>query len=102
MNYEVRFPTQSLEDKFYKALTKITPRSLQEKIMEETANLGSNPYPYGKKVFKKLTPPVRLQQYTAGYRLRFRDYRVLYDVDEKRKIVWVFVLRLRSEKTYKG
>jgi mRNA-degrading endonuclease RelE of RelBE toxin-antitoxin system len=101
MKYEVRFPTSSLEDKFYKILAKITPRSLQDEIMDETANLANNPYPYGKKVFKKLTPPIRLQQYTAQYRLRMKDYRVLYDVDERRKIVWVFVLRIRSEKTYK-
>lgn len=101
MKYEVRFPTPSLEDKFYKILSKVTPRSTQDEIMQETANLSDNPYPYGKKVFKKLTPPVKLQQYTAQYRLRIKDYRVLYDVDEKRKIVWVFVLRIRSEKTYK-
>lgn len=101
MKYEVRFPTLSLEDKFYKILSKVTPRSLQDEIMEETAGLANNPYPYGKKVFKKLTPPIKLQQYTAQYRLRIKDYRVLYDVDEKRKIAWVFVLRIRSEKTYK-
>ena len=101
MKYEVRFPTPSLEDKFYKILSKVTPRSIQDDLMGETANLADNPYPYGKKVFKKLTPPIRLQQYTAQYRLRIKDYRVLYDVDEKRKIVWVFVLRIRSEKTYK-
>ncbi len=101
MKYGVRFPTPSLEDKFYKILSKVTPRSIQDEIIDETTKLADNPYPYGKKVFKKLTPPIRLQQYTAQYRLRIKDYRVLYDVDEKRKIVWVFVLRIRSEKTYK-
>jgi len=101
VKYEVRFPTSSLEDKFYKVLSKVTLRSIQDQIMEETASLAVNPYPYGKKVFKKLAPPIKLQQYTAQYRLRIKDYRVLYDVDEKRKVVWVFVLRIRSEKTYK-
>lgn len=100
MKYSVRFPTASLEDKFYKALSKIN-RKLQDEIMNQTAALADNPYPYGKKTFKRLNPPIKLLYYTAQYRLRITDYRVLYDVDEKQKIVWVFVLRKRKEDTYK-
>lgn len=55
MKYSVRFPTASLEDKFYKGLAKIN-REVQEEIMNQTSALGNNPYPYGKKIFKKLTP----------------------------------------------
>lgn len=100
MKYRVSFPTQSLEDKFYKVLVKL-PRKIQDAIMEAASNLSENPYPQGRNIFKKLTPPFKLIQYTAQYRLRIGDYRILYDVDEKKKIVWIFVLRKRGEDTYK-
>lgn len=100
MKYSVKFPTSSLEDKFYKVISKLN-KKLQEKIMEQTISLSDNPYPYGKKIFKRLSPPIKLLEYTAGFRLRIGDYRILYDVDEKNKIVWVFVLRKRNEITYK-
>lgn len=100
MKYAVKFPTKSLEDKFYKTLFKIH-RNIQDEIMDVTAGLANGPYPYGKKIFKKLTPPIKLTQYTAQYRLRVGDYRILYDVDEARKTAWVLVLHRRSEDTYK-
>ena len=100
MKYRLLFPTRSLEDKFHKTLVKLS-RKLQEAIMDATADLVENPYPQGKNIFKKLTPPVKLVQYTTQYRLRIGNYRVLYDVDETKKIVWVLVLRKRGEDTYK-
>ena len=100
MKYRVLFPTPSLEDKFYKVLAKL-PRKLQDAIMEAAASLSENPYPQGRNIFKKLTPPLKLIQYTAQYRLRISDYRILYDVDEAEKIAWIFVLRKRGENTYK-
>lgn len=100
MKYRVLFPTPSLEDKFYKQLLKL-PRKTQDAVIEATGNLSKNPYPQGKNIFKKLTPPLKLTQYTAQYRLRIGDYRILYDVDESKRIVWIFVLRKRSEDTYK-
>ncbi len=100
MKYRLLFPTPSLEDKFYKVLVKL-PRKAQDEIMDITAGLAENPYPQGKNIFKKLTPPLKLMQYTAQYRLRIGNYRVLYDIDETRKIVWVFTLRKRGEDTYK-
>lgn len=101
MKYAVKFPTASLEDKFYKILSKL-PVKLQDEIMERVIELADNPYPYGKKIFRRLSPSVRLAQYTAQYRLRITNYRVLYDVDESKKIVWIFALRKREEKTYRG
>jgi mRNA-degrading endonuclease RelE of RelBE toxin-antitoxin system len=98
MKYRILFPKQSLEDKFYKILLKV-PRKIQGAIMEATSNLSENPYPQGKNIFKKLTPPLKLAQYTAQYRLRIGNYRILYDVDEMRKIVWVFALRKRGKDT---
>jgi len=100
MKYRVLFPTPSLEDKFYKLLAKLA-RKTQDTIMEAASNLSNNSYPQGKNVFKKLTPPLKLIQYTAQYRIRIGDYRVLYDVNDAKKIVWAFVLRKRGEDTYK-
>ena len=34
------------------------------------------------------------------WRYRVGDYRILYDVDDSQKKVWVLALRRRSEKTY--
>lgn len=101
MRYEVKFPNRSLEKKFEKALLKIQPESLQEEIMQEVQKLADNPRPFGEKLFKKLKPPIQLSQYTAQYRLRIEDFRVLYDINDEKKIVWILVLRRRSEKTYK-
>jgi len=99
MSYAVRFPTASLEKQFGKVLSKIPDKNLRLKIVDEVEKLGSDPFPEGKK-FKFLRPPVDLFAVTATCRLRIGDYRVLYDVDEEKKTVWVLALRRRSEKTY--
>jgi mRNA-degrading endonuclease RelE of RelBE toxin-antitoxin system len=97
--YSVRFPSESLEAKFTKALAAVPHINLRLKIASEIEKLGNDPYPAGKK-FKSLRPPLYLFQRTATCRLRVGDYRVLYDVDETSKIVWILALRLRSEHTY--
>jgi len=101
MKYEVNFPSPSIEKTFEKILSKIHPVKLQEEIMKEVQKLVDNPRPYGEKAFKKLKPPIQFYQYVAQYRIRIGDYRVLYDVDDEKKTVWVLALRRRSEKTYK-
>ena len=101
MKYKVCFPSQSIENKFNKILIKITQVDIQNKVMKTIEDLGNIPYPFGKKVFKKLKPPLQFYQLVAQYRLRVGDYRILYDVDEEKKIVWILALRKRSEKTYK-
>lgn len=100
MKYEVKFPTYPLERKFGKVLSKVHQRDVQEKIMEEVEKLADEPRPGGKK-FKALRPPISFYEFAAGYRIRIGDYRVLYDVDDEKKIVWVLALRKRSEGTYK-
>lgn len=100
MKYEVKFPNHSIENKFHKALSKITQTPVQNKIMNAVKKLAANPRPYGSKPFKKLRPPVQFYQLTAQYRIRIGDYRVLYDVDDKKKIVWILALRKRGERTY--
>jgi len=84
-----------------KILSRISKKNIQDEIMDAVKSLAGNPFPYGEKPFKKLDPPVIFYQFTAQYRIRVRDYRILYDVDKDRKIVWVLALRIRSEKTYK-
>lgn len=101
MKYEVKFPTHSIENKFRKTLSNI---SVRDEIMKAVEDLENNPYPYGKKgrdFFKKIKPPIPFYQLTAQYRLRIGDYRVLYDVNDNKKIVWILALRKKGEKTYK-
>ena len=101
MKYEVRFPSSSIEKRFEKELLKIHPLNLQEEIMKEVEKLKDNPRPFGTKAFKKLKIPIRFYEYVAQYRIRIGDYRVLYDVDDEKKTVWILALRRRSEKAYK-
>lgn len=100
MKYEVKFPTHSIENKFHRILSKISQTMSQNKIMQAIEKLADNPRPYGTKPFKKLKPPVQFYQLTAQYRIRIGDYRVLYDIDEEQKIVWILALRKRGERTY--
>ena len=57
MKYKVKFPNHSIERKFDKALSKISQRNIQDKIIEAVEKLADNPYPYGEKLFKKIKPP---------------------------------------------
>ncbi len=100
MKYGLRFPLVSIEEKFRKTLADLYS-VMQDGIMEDVEKLSSNPYPYGDKGFRKLKPPISIFKYVAQYRLRAGDYRVLYDVDNKRRIVWVLALRRRNDQTCK-
>jgi len=100
MKYKVKFPSRSIARKFMKVLEDIPEIHIQEKIMKEVEKLMDNPRPYGKKPFKKLKPPVSLYQFVAQYRLRIGNYRVLYDIDDKQKTVWILALRKRSLNTF--
>lgn len=97
MQYEVKFPASSLAKKFTKALESISPKELQKEIMEKVLALGDDPRPRGE---PKIKPPVEVYNYVAQFRLRIGNYRVLYDVDDKQRTVWVFALRKRNERTY--
>ena len=67
-------------------------------MMKAVEALGDNPRPWGE---PKIKPPLVVYQFTAQYRLRVRDYRVLYDVDDETKTVWILALRKRNEQTYR-
>lgn len=101
MSYTARYPNKSIKEHFEEKLMSISPESMQDKIMEEVEKLEKNPRPFGQKLFRQLTPPLVLYRRTATYRIRIGDYRVLYDVDDTRKIVWILALRRKSKKTYR-
>ena len=101
MTYQCGFSTPSIEKKFRKAITDIPSVKIQDKIMQVLERLQDNPRPFGTKFFKQLKPPVEFQELTANYRIRIGDYRVLYDVDDKKKFIWLIALRKRGEGTYK-
>jgi len=89
MRYKVKFPTNSLAKKFTKALKSISPKELQKEIREKVLALGDDPRPQGE---PKIKPPVEVYNYVAQFRLRVGNYRILYDVDDKRRTVWIFAL----------
>ena len=101
MKYSIKFPNKNIESKFNKKLVNIKSIKIQDKIMNGVENLISNPRPFEKKLFKKIKPPIQFYQMTAQYRIRINNYRVLYDIDDDKKIVWILALRKRNESTYK-
>lgn len=98
MKYSVRFPTASIEKKFRKALESIFAAKIQEEIMKAIEKLAERPRPFGE---PKIKPPLIVYHFSAQYRLRIGHWRVLYDVDDQRKIVWILALRKRDERTYR-
>ncbi len=101
MKYKVKFPSRSLQKLFGKTLVGIHQLNLQNEIMAEVEKLSVNPRPFGSKSFRKLKPPLYFYRFTAHYRIRIGSYRVLYDIDDKQKTVWVLHLRRRTEQTYR-
>ena len=101
MSYSVKFPNKKIANQFNQFLSSIRKKSIQDKIMDEVEKLADTPRPFLRKLFTQLKPPVQVQQCAAQYRIRIGDYRVLYDVDDKKRTVWIFALRKRSEDTYK-
>ena len=100
MTYTAKFPTENIQKKFLKEVTRL-PATVQTQVWNVVRQLERNPRPFGAKLFKQLNPPVYLYTYAACYRVRVGEYRVLYDVDDKAKTVWVFALKKRNEQTYK-
>lgn len=96
--YKVLFPNVTLAKRFEKTLAKISSAKTREKIMDDVEDLANQPRPYGA---KKIKPPVEVYNYTAQHRLRIGSYRVLYDVDDKKRKVYIFALRLRNDQTCK-
>jgi mRNA interferase RelE/StbE len=97
--YEVVFPSERVERVFQKTLSKI-PADYQDAVAAAIRSLVGNPRPEGKRT-KKLTGHLIVSQFTAQYRLRIGPYRLLYDIDDRRKKVILLVLAKRDEHTYR-
>lgn len=95
--YKVKFPNASIEKKFYKELDDVQPKSLQNEILKMASSLAADPRPKGE---PKIKPPLEVYNFTAQYRISIKNYRVLYDVDDRIKTVWILALRKRNERTY--
>jgi mRNA interferase RelE/StbE len=65
----------------------ILPPQTQERINKAIALLSENPHHPGN---KKLTS-------REGYRIRFGDYRVLYQIDDGSKVVTVYRVKARGD-----
>ena len=65
--------------------------------MRAVEHLSVCPRPFGE---PKIKPPLIIYHFSAQYHLRIGRWRVLYDVDDQRRIVWIFALRKRDEQTY--
>lgn len=74
-----------------KSLKKI-PREYQKKIKEKILELESNPFCPG---------TIKLKGFpVAEYRHRVGDYRILFDIEEKKKILLVLDIKRRTSTTY--
>lgn len=98
MNYKILFPTSSLKKKFDKKVGN-SPRNIQKKVSQTLEDLKKKPWPEGE---PKIKPPIPVASYVAQYRKRIGNYRILYDIDDKNKIVWILTFRRRNEKTYQS
>jgi mRNA interferase RelE/StbE len=63
------------------------PPNLRNHIDKAILSLSQNPRPHG---CKKLTDK-------EGYRIRVGDYRILYTIDDKSKIVVIYRIKIRGE-----
>ena len=98
MAYKVVFPGERVERAFQKSLTKI-PAKYKDAIVTAIRLLTANPRSEGKRT-KKLAGQLIVSQFTAQYRLRVGPYRLLYDIDDRRKKVILHKLAKRDEQTY--
>ena len=96
--YKVKFPSSSIEKKFFKILGCVHPKTLQKDILSAALSLARDPRPKGE---PKIRPPLEVFNYLAQYRLHVANWRVFYDVDDFTKTVWILALRKRDERTYK-
>lgn len=63
------------------------PNDIIQRITDAIGGLKSNPRPYG---VKKLIGEV-------GWRIRIRDYRILYTIDDKQKLITIYRIKHRRE-----
>ncbi|TKJ41371.1 type II toxin-antitoxin system mRNA interferase toxin, RelE/StbE family [candidate division TA06 bacterium B3_TA06] len=81
-SYNIRWKHSAEKD-----LRSIDPQHIPP-IIEAVESLGDNPFPPH---HRKLRGAERI------YRIRIKDYRVIYQVDDKAKVVIVYHIRHRSQ-----
>lgn len=64
------------------------PASLAARIYARIEALGSDPRPQGTK---------KLQGSMSGWRIRVGDYRILYEIDDRRRLIDISAIRHRSK-----
>ena len=84
MNYQVVIEEKVARD------TKSIPKKDLQRIDAVILKLSGNPRPPG---CKKLTEK-------EGYRVRSGRYRILYRIDDRTKVVIVYRIRKKDERTY--
>ena len=94
MGYKIKFPTPRLEKYFDKFLQKqISRQNTRDEILGTIKDLENNPRPFSNKNFTQIKPPILISYYQAQYRLRIENYRVLYNVDDKQKTIWLLLAK---------
>lgn len=68
------------------------PKSTQRRVAEKLVQLEANP---------RMPGSVKLAGTQATYRARVGDYRIVYEVEEARRIVFVTIIAHRRE-VYRG
>ncbi|NJK46070.1 MAG: type II toxin-antitoxin system RelE/ParE family toxin [Pleurocapsa sp. SU_196_0] len=63
------------------------PREVQVRIFEQLQALAQNPFPVGSKKLKN----------RDGYRVRVGDYRIIYEVDTKGRLIIIVVVGHRKD-----
>ena len=96
MKYKVVFNHPSIQRHFEKELSRFS-LPVQEEVMKAVLNLANEPRPHG---VTKVKPPLDIFHHLAQYRVRVRNCRIFYDVDDKDKVVSIIALRKRDEQTY--
>jgi mRNA interferase RelE/StbE len=76
-----------IENKAQKEFLKL-PRSHIDSVKKAINNLEKEPRPQGSK---------KLSGKDDGYRIRVGDFRILYSIDDSRKLVTIYHIRHRRE-----
>lgn len=63
------------------------PSEIIQRVTDTIKSLETNPRPYG---VKKLTGNI-------GWRIRIRDYRILYTIDDVRRLIVIYRVKHRRE-----
>jgi mRNA interferase RelE/StbE len=71
----------------------IEPRADRDRISTRIGALANNPRPYGSE---------KLQGFEATYRIRQGDYRIVYDIDDTTRTVFVIKVRNRKDVYRRG